>query len=181
MLQPEDVFFILVDVQGKLAQKMYEKEQLFKNLQILLKGLHELEVPIIWAEQYPEGLGATIPELQEILTAQGNLPTAKRSFSVCGQPDLMNRISSLNRPQAIVAGIEAHICVYQTVCDLLTGGFGVTIIADAISSRFEVNRKVGLKRMQSEGAKISTTEMILFELLRKAEGEKFRVLSRLVR
>ncbi len=179
MIKRQDAFFILVDVQGKLANLMSEKEKLFKNLKILIQGLRELEIPIVWAEQYPEGLGETVPEIKEVLT--GLEPIAKRSFSVCRNPDLMQEIRATGRRQAIVAGIESHVCVYQTVSDLLSKDYGTTIVADAISSRTKENNELGLQKMLSEGAWITSVEMLLFELLETAEGESFRKISKLVK
>jgi len=179
MLKPEDVVFILVDVQGKLANLMHKKERLFDNLELLIKSMKILEIPIIWAEQYPEGLGETIPEIKELLTDYQ--PVSKKSFSVMGHPELEEKITSYNREEAIVAGIESHVCVYQTVSDLISDDFGVTIIADAISSRTKANKNLGLQRMLAEGARISSVEMIIFELLQSAEHDKFKTISKLVK
>ena len=179
MIKRQDAFFVLVDVQGKLADLMFEKEKLFKNLQILIQGLRELEVPIVWAEQYPEGLGETVPEVKAVLG--GLVPIAKRSFSVCRNPELMKEIRATGRREAIVAGIESHVCVYQTVSDLLSKDYGATIVADATSSRTKENRDIGLQRMLSEGAWLTSVEMLLFELLEHAEGESFKKISKLVK
>ena len=179
MLKTDDAAFVLVDVQGKLANLMYKKERLFQNLQILVAGIDELGLPIIWAEQYPEGLGETIPELKEILKDHSPLP--KKSFSVCGEPNLMKKIEESGRKEIIVAGIETHVCVYQTIADLIAKGFGVTAVDDAISSRSKHNKRIGIKKVLELGAKISSVEMILFELMQTAEHEKFRAISKLVK
>lgn len=179
MIKKQNAFFILVDVQGKLANLMFDREGLFKNLRILIQGLRELEIPIVWAEQYPEGLGETVPEVKEVLT--GLSPISKRSFSVCGDPELMKQIKATGRKHAIVAGIESHVCVYQTVSDLLSRDFGTTIVADAVSSRTEENKKIGLQRMLSDGAQLASVEMLLFELLEHAEGDAFKKISKLVK
>lgn len=179
MLKTDESAFVLIDVQGKLANLMYKKERLFQNLQILTAGVRELGLPIIWAEQYPEGLGPTIPELREILSDDSPLP--KKTFSVCGNPDLMQKIEHSGRREIIVAGIETHVCVYQTVADLIEKGFSVTIVADAISSRTKNNKRIGLRKMLELGARISSVEMLLFELMQTAEHEKFKVISKLVK
>jgi len=178
MLSPEETLFVLVDVQDKLAQMMHEKERFFKNLRILIQSLRILDIPIVWAEQYPEGLGETIPQIKELLG--GYKPISKKTFSVCGHKELNDQIKASGRKQAIVAGMESHVCVYQTVSDLLSQGYGVTIIADAISSRTGENREIGIDRMISDGARLSSTEMILFELMHIAKGEKFKAISKLV-
>lgn len=179
MLKPEQAFFVLVDVQGKLANMMHEKEKLFTNLRTLIQGLRTLEVPVIWAEQYPQGLGETVPEIRELLSDLD--PISKKTFSVARHPELYEKIEATGRRHAIVAGIEAHVCVYQTVADLLEKGFQVTIVADAISSRTAENREIGLRRMESDGAKIASVEMLLFEMLEVASGEKFKTVSKLVK
>lgn len=179
MIKKQDAFFILVDVQGKLANLMFEKEKLLKNLQILIQGLRELEIPFVWAEQYPEGLGETVPEIKEVLT--GLEPISKRSFSVCRNPELMQKIKATGSKQAIVAGIESHVCVYQTVSDLLSKDYDTTIVADAVSSRTKENKELGLQKMLSEGARVTSVEMLLFELLETAEGDAFKKISKLVK
>jgi nicotinamidase-related amidase len=179
MIKPEQAFFVLVDIQGKLANMMHEKEKLYKNLQVLIKSLRTLELPVIWAEQYPQGLGETVPEIKELL--EGLEPISKNTFSVARHPKLYEKIEATGRRHAIVAGIESHVCVYQTVADLLEKGFQVTIVADAISSRTAENREIGLRRMQSDGAKIASVEMLLFEMLEVASGDKFKTISKLVK
>jgi nicotinamidase-related amidase len=179
MLKPEETVFILIDVQGKLAEMMFDKERFFKNLRILVQSIRILDIPVVWAEQYPEGLGDTIMQIRELL--DGLEPISKKTFSVCGHKELNDRVNSFGRKQAIVAGMEAHVCVYQTVSDLLDLGYGVTIIADAISSRTSENREIGLRRMTSDGARIASTEMILFELVHIAEGDKFKKIAKLVK
>ncbi|MBD3217347.1 MAG: isochorismatase family protein [candidate division Zixibacteria bacterium] len=179
MINRDDAYFILVDVQGKLANLMYKKYRLFKNLKILIAGLRKLDIPIIWSEQYPEGLGETVPEIKAAL--DGLEPASKKTFSVCRNPELMRQIESTGRTEAIVAGIESHVCVYQTVADLLEKGHKVSIVGDAISSRTKDNKEIGLQKMLDTGAKITSVEMILFELLEVAEGDTFKEISRLVK
>ena len=179
MLKPDETVFVLIDVQGKLAQVMHQKEDLFRNLQILIQGLQALDIPVLWLEQYPEGLGPTIPEIAELLPDNAAIP--KVCFSGCGQPEFRARLQDLKRKQVLVAGIEAHICVYQTVRDLLDMGHEVEVVADAVSSRTPVNRQVGLDRMSSMGASITSVEMLLFELLGEAGSDVFRQIAKLVK
>ena len=179
MLKPDETVFVLIDVQGKLAQVMHQKEDLFRNLQILVQGLQALDIPVLWLEQYPEGLGPTIPEIAELLPDDAAIP--KVCFSGCGQPEFRARLQNLNRKQVLVAGIEAHICVYQTVGDLLDMGHEVEVVADAVSSRTPENRQVGLDRMSSMGASITSVEMLLFELLGEAGSDVFRQVAKLVK
>ena len=170
---------VLVDVQGKLAQIMHDRNNLFENLQKLVNGLKILEIPIIWMEQIPENLGPTIPELTEILTDIE--PISKISFSCCGNEKFMKRFNELNKKQIIIAGIETHICVYQTALDLLNKGNEVKIVTDCVSSRTLDNKKIGIQMAKIAGCGLTSTEAILFELMKAAEGEKFKKLIKVVK
>lgn len=179
MLDTAQTALVLIDVQGKLAGLMHEKEALFRNLRILVQGCQVLEVPIFWLEQYPEGLGPTVPEIAELLEGEEALP--KLCFSACGQDEFADRLRASGRRQILLAGIETHICVYQTACDLLQEGFYVEAVADAVSSRTAANRQIGLAKMQQLGARLSSVEMALFELLRRADDPCFKAVARLVK
>ena len=179
MLKTEDVVLLLVDVQGKLARLMHEKEQLFQNLQTLLKGVQLLDVPIIWMEQNPEGIGSTIPEVSDLLPDV--TPISKMSFSCCQNQRFVDALSGMNRKHVLIAGIETHICVYQTTADLLDMGYAVHVVADAVSSRTARNKKIGLQKMKDAGASCTSVETLLFELLRVAEGERFKRMLRIVK
>lgn len=181
MLKTESAALVLVDIQGKLATLMHDREALVRNLTIVTKGAAKLGLPIFWNEQVPEKLGPTVPELVEILQPLGLQPMAKKSFSCGGNPEFAEALAAGGRKQILLAGIESHVCVWQTARDLLGEGFDVYAVADAISSRTPENRRAGLDRMKDEGAKIVSTELALFELLRVAEGDVFREVSRLVR
>jgi len=179
MLHPENTALVLIDVQGKLATLMHEREALYRNLQILIKGVKALELPILWLEQYPKGLGPTIPEVADLL--EGGQPIAKTCFSGCGQEEFMEQLRGCGRKQLLLAGIETHICVYQTARDLLTQDYHVEIVADGVSSRTPENRRVGLERMARAGAEVTSVEMALFELLREAKGPQFKEIAGLVK
>lgn len=180
MLTVENTALIVIDVQGKLAQLMHQKEALFDNLQKIIKGMQVLEIPIIWTEQVPEKLGQTTPEIARLL-ANTARPISKSSFSCCGHQPFMDRLTTLNRKQVLLTGIEAHICVYQTAVDLLNLGYEVQVVADAVSSRVAENKQIGLERVKQAGATLTSTEMALFELLRAAEGAKFREITKIVK
>ena len=179
MPDPNETAFVLIDVQGKLAQVMHQREDLFRNLGILIRGLRKLGVPIIWLEQYPEGLGPTIPEVADLLA--GEQPIPKVCFSACGVPEFTAQLEAAGRKHIVVAGIEAHICVYQTVRDLLASGHTVEVVSDCVSSRTPENRQVGLERMAQMGASVTSVEMLLFEMLREANTDTFREIAKLVR
>jgi nicotinamidase-related amidase len=170
---------VIVDVQGRLAQLMYDREVLFKNIQILIKAAKILDIPLIWCQQCPESLGATVPEIAKLLS--DNEPINKSSFSCCGEEQFNSKLDSLGRKQVLLCGIEAHVCIYQTVVDLLGAGYEVDVIADAVSSRTLENKQIALNRMEAEGIHISCTEMVLFEVLKSAEHPQFRQIARLVK
>lgn len=180
MLTVDNTVLLVIDVQGKLAQLMDQKENLTANLEKIIKGTQVLEIPVIWTEQVPEKLGPTLPELAGLL-ARSAQPVSKASFSCCGVEPFMSALEKTKRQQVLVTGIETHICVYQTSVDLLAEGYEVQVVADAVSSRTAENRQIGLNRMQSAGAVLTSTEMALFELLRVAEGDKFRQISKIVK
>ena len=179
MLEIQNSCLAVIDVQGKLAQLMVDKESLFKNIRILIQAAKILEIPILWCQQVPEALGPTVPEIAELLTGQA--PMNKASFSCCGDERFTAELNALGKEQVLLCGIETHVCVYQTAMDLMEGGLDITIVADAVSSRTEQNRETALDRLASEGASISSTEMVLFELLQTARHPQFRQIARLVK
>jgi len=179
MLEIRDCCLVVVDVQGKLAQLMVDKDALFKNLRILIQAARILNLPLLCCQQVPEALGPTVPEVAELLT--GIEPINKASFSCCGQERFNAQLNTLGKEQVLLCGIETHVCIYQTAMDLMEGGLDVTIIGDAVSSRTAQNRHIALTRLAAEGAHISSTEMALFELLKTAQHPQFRDIARLVK
>ncbi len=179
MLELENCCLVVVDVQGKLASLMYEKEILFDNIKILIKAAGVLDIPVVWAEQCPESLGETISEVAGLL--DGCEPVKKATFSCCGDEGFISAIRSLQRCQVLVCGIEAHVCVYQTAVDLSRYGWQPYVVADAVSSRTSQNRDYALDIMQAEQIKLTTTEMALFELLKSAEHPHFKTIVKLVK
>jgi nicotinamidase-related amidase len=179
MLEIDETVLVIVDVQGKLATLMHDKETLFKNLERLIKGFQILGAPILLTEQYPSGLGATAPEIKTLMPTIK--PIEKLSFSCFGEDRFLEAFEELEREQVLIAGIESHICVYQTVSDMLEEDLEVHCVADAISSRTAENRLLGLDRMKDEGAFLSSTEMCLFELLKVAGSSEFKQISALIK
>jgi len=179
MLAVDKCALVVIDIQGKLSQLMHQKEALFENAQKLIKGAQILEIPIIVTEQYPKGLGPTIPEIAALFPNFRPLP--KVAFSCCGDEGFQRELLAVNRRQILICGIETHVCVYQTTVDLLASGYGVEVVADVVSSRTAENREIGLQRMRDEGARITSVEMALFDLMRVAEGPKFREVSKIVK
>ena len=179
MLESKTAILVIIDVQGKLAQIMHDREDLVKNLQILISGAKLLETPIIWMEQLPDKLGPTIPEIQELLPDIE--PIVKDVFSCARNEEFNGRLQELHGHDIILAGIESHVCVYQTAMDLLGQDFTVHVAADAVSSRTDSNKQLGLDRMLLEGVVQTSVEMVLFELQGFAKGERFRELAKLVK
>ncbi len=179
MLSADQAALVLIDVQGKLASLMHEREALFDHLQRLIQGVRALDLPVLWLEQYPQGLGPTVPEVARLLSDLQ--PLAKTSFSAWGCAAFRDRLAATGRRQILLAGIEAHVCVYQTAVDLLAAGYSVEVVCDAVSSRTAANRQLGLERMRAAGALWTGVEMALFELLRTAEAPAFKTLARLVK
>lgn len=170
---------VLIDVQGKLAEIMYKSEELLKNLEILIKGAQLLKIPIIWTEQLPNKLGVTNERIIYLLKNQN--PIIKNEFSCVKNAEFSKFIKDQNYNHFLLCGIETHVCVYQTAQDLLNIGNDVEIIADAVSSRTELNRNIGIEKVTSLGGKITSVEMLLFEKQEIAVGEKFRKLIEIVK
>ena len=179
MIDLKNCCLVVVDIQGKLAQLMYDNQTLFKNIEILIKAARALSIPVIWCQQVPEALGPTIPQIAELLA--GDQPINKSSFSCCGDEQFIDRLNKLNRSNIILCGIETHVCIYQTALDLLAKGRYVTVVADAVSSRTQENKQLALNRMKLKGVDISSVEMTLFELLGTAKHPQFRDVARLVK
>jgi nicotinamidase-related amidase len=179
MLTIENSLLVVIDIQGNLAQAMHYKNSLFENLKKIISGAQTLNLPIMVTEQIPEKLGATIPELANLFSDFKPIP--KASFSCCGEPEFMKKFNSIGRKQILLTGIEAHVCVYQTALELKSLGYDVYLVADCISSRTAENKSIAIARMTSEGVKLTSTEMVLFELLKTAVAEKFREMVKVVK
>jgi nicotinamidase-related amidase len=181
-LHRADAFLVVIDVQLKLMPVISEREAVERNIERLVRGARIVDIPALLTEQYVQGLGATVPIVRRAFEeTSGYLPIEKSCFSTYGCAEFVTATRNLHRKQAIVAGVEAHVCVYQTVSDLLANGYDVTIAADAISSRTEANKEIAIRRMVADGARLSSTEMVLFELTVTSGTDEFRDISRLVK
>lgn len=179
MYSSESTVLVLIDVQGKLATLMHGRDDLFESLELLIKGMNILDIPIIWMEQLPDKLGPTLPNLAQLMP--GREPIAKHTFSCCGNAKFMETFNELNRRQVLLAGIESHICVYQTGVDLIQAGYEVQVVADCVSSRKKYNRKLGIKRIAEAGGSVTSTEMIFFELMKAAQGDAFKQMVKIIK
>jgi len=179
MFTPENSVLLVIDVQGKLAQLVHEKEKLFDNINRLIHAARLLDIPILWTEQTPEKIGATIPGIANQLTDQS--PIVKWSFSCCGEERFLQMLKELNRKDIIVTGIETHVCVFQTIFDLLKKSYRVQIVGDAVSSRTLENKIRAIDRVKHLGAIETSSEMIICELLKSAKHHKFKEIMSLVK
>ena len=178
MLDKKRTGLIVIDVQGKLAGMMHESEILFQQLRTLIEGANLLEMPIIWLEQLPDKLGTTRAEIADVLPCE---PLIKHTFSGMANDDIAAAIKNSGCDTWLVAGIESHICVYQTVCELMDAGYQVELVTDAVSSRTEANKALAIRKMETLGVRMTSVEMSLMELQRVAEGDSFRQLVKLIK
>jgi nicotinamidase-related amidase len=175
----EECTGLVVDIQERIFQVMDGKDELLKKTLVLLRGLKALDVPILVTEQYPKGLGHTLGAIREVV--QPFQPIEKITFSCCGQEDFLTFLERTERKKVIICGIEAHVCVLQTVVDLLVKGYLPVVVADCTTSRQQGEKTVSLERMRMEGALVTTCESILFELTRNAGTDLFKTISNLVK
>jgi nicotinamidase-related amidase len=179
VITTENAALVLIDVQEKLLRAMHDQKNVLQSIKKMVRGARILGLPVLWTEQNPAGLGPTVPEIAELLTDK--MPVSKFSFSCCGNALFLEDLKALDRKSILVAGIEAHVCVYQTVADLIDLQFDVEVVADAVASRSPENRSIGLKKCEAAGAGITSVETALFEMLREAKGERFKEISKLVK
>jgi nicotinamidase-related amidase len=170
---------VVVDIQERLLPAIFEKERVAQNAARLIQGATILQVPIFATEQYRKGLGPTVPEVAAAIP--GFAPMEKLTFSACGAAGFIPALEGEKVCDAILCGIEAHVCVMQTCLELLEKSFRVFVVADAISSRTPENYRLGLDRMRAAGAVIASTEMVLFELLEQAGTAEFKQILTLVK
>jgi isochorismate hydrolase len=175
-LTRENATLLIIDVQERLMPVIDRADDVLRNVERLVRGCHILGVPALLTEQYVKGLGPTVePVRRAFEETSGYAPMEKACFSA------VDAVRASSRKQVIVAGVEAHVCVHQTVVDLLANGFEVALVADAVSSRTAENKAIALERLTREGAWLSSTEMVLFELCVVSGTDEFRAISRLVK
>jgi len=173
-------YLVVIDVQERLFPVMNEKEAFLKNLQILIKGFKLFNLPILLTEQVPDKLGPTIEPVRSIL--KDTEPIIKSSFSCAGDPGFLSQTDGLSTHDGIVlAGIETHVCVYQTERDLIRRGQHVEVVTNAVASRDANNHRIALDRIRNNGGFLTTVEMVLFNIQERAGGATFKELVQLVK
>jgi len=171
-----DTALLVIDVQEKLVPKILHADALVCNIAFLIDGARLLGMPVAATEQYPRGLGATVPELAKRLPQRPD----KVAFSCCAIPAVVDGFRTAARPKVMLAGIEAHVCVLQTALDLLAADFRVYIPADAVGSRYAIDHEFALRRLERAGAVVTTTETAIFEWVGGAGHPQFKQISALV-
>jgi len=179
LLTRDGTVLVVIDVQEKLFVKMEEKERIAENICKLIRFANLIGIPIIITEQYPKGLGPTIPEIRKLTS--GIKPIEKVEFSCLGSKAFREKLSEIHARNLVLTGIESHICVAQTAIEALTGGYRVYVVFDAVSSRRREDKTIAIERMRRQGAVIVTSEMLMYEILRKAGTPEFKEILKLVK
>jgi len=181
LLHADTSCLIVIDMQERLVPAMQAPARTIRNARILITAAQELAVPVLLTEQYPKGLGATVPELAKAAAAAHAAILPKMHFSCMEDQDFATAFAATGRKQAVIAGMEAHICVMQTAISLMDQSYEVFVVTDATSSRTLESEKACLDRLQACGAGIVTTEMVVFEWLGRAGTPAFKALLPLIK
>lgn len=180
VLRPEKSAFLIIDVQEAFRQSIADFGEIIRRTVVFAQGAQLLNIPVLVTEQYPKGLGGTVAEISNILRNETEI-FEKTAFSSCGANAFVEKLEKIGARQIVVAGIEAHVCVNQTVHDLLAQGFQTHLLTDCISSRAAENKQIAFAKMQASGAVLSSVEMALFELMRDARHEQFKAIQKLIK
>jgi len=182
-LDPASSVLLVVDVQERLASAMPQAamDRVVSSTLVLLESARLLGVPVIATEQYPKGLGPTVAPLAEKLRALGVEPIDKMTFDACGEPRVTRALAQHSPRAVVLAGMETHICVFQTARELARRGVAVHVVADAVSSRTDENRGIGLRLCERAGAIVTATETVVFDWLERAGTDDFKAVSKLVK
>jgi len=179
MLKREDALLLVVDIQANLFPHIQRHEGVADAVVRTIRGCKVLGVPVMVTEQYPKGLGPTIPEIREEFDPFD--PIVKSTFSCCGDKGFLEAIEKSGRKEIILCGIEAHVCIYQTARDLLEAGYAVHLLVDGIGSRSQENRGVAIRKMELLGIQLTTMEMALFEMLVACDAPDFKPILKVVK
>ncbi len=179
LMNAQDSLLLIVDVQERLLPSMSEARLVARRCEILMRGATRLGLPILVSEQYPKGIGATIPELRALASPDAMLE--KMHFACGADTALAERVAGLGRKQLVLAGLEAHVCVLQSALRFREMGYQVFVVADACSSRDPANADLAFHRMRANGVEVVATEMVLFEWLHCAGTPEFKDLIALIK
>ena len=179
-LTPENSLLVIIDIQERLLPVIQNQQQIVFNARRLTEAAQVFGVPVVISEQYPQGLGCTVKELTPYVP-KGSAVLSKKSFSIYDDEHIRAEIVQYQRTQVILYGVESHVCVQQSAFDLLRDGQEVYIVVDAIGSRFASDHETALRRFESSGMALTTTESLLFEWCRTADHSQFRTISRLAK
>jgi len=179
LLDPANSLFLCIDMQERLAPAIDGRESVLEKAGILSQATDILNIPCILTEQAPDGIGHTLPDIRDGMANADVL--SKIHFNACREPGFDVMIQKAGRGQVVVAGMEAHVCVLQTVFGLIDWGYEVFVAADAVGSRKDADKAVALTRIEGAGARIVTVEMVCFEWLERSDRAEFRSIHRLVK
>jgi hypothetical protein len=179
VLKRTNTGILVVDIQGKLSRLVHNSDALFSNVSKLIKGSTLLELPIIVLEQNPKKLGKTDAELQPLISSYPCV--TKFAFNACAEPHFVDQLNKVDVQHWLVCGIEAHVCVYQTVMGLKALGKSVELVTDCIGSREDANKQLAIKKLQSQGIDLTSAEMCLFELMKNCDDPKFKAFLEIIR
>jgi len=178
--QTEESLLLIIDVQERLWPFISNADQVRDRCRVMMKGATALQVPILVSEQYPKGLGPTLPAIEECRPAAAPV-FEKTAFGCLGDEPLASYLENNGRRQLVVCGIETHVCVMQTVLEAVASGYRCALVADAVGSRDEQNRQLAMDRMRQAGVSIVSSEVILFEWMKTARHRAFKTISALVK
>ena len=167
---------LVIDLQQKLAPAIHQVDAVMQSARWVLQIANQLQIPVLCTEQYPKGLGPTVPAVAALIPEAAVLE--KIHFSAWREPAIQQRLHQLNKQQLVLIGTEAHVCVLQTAMDLIEAGFSVFVVEEAVGSRTPSNKALALSRLQQAGAQIISQEMLAFEWLEQAGTDQFRHISR---
>jgi nicotinamidase-related amidase len=181
LLSATDTVLVVVDVQERLVPAIQQGDRIVWNTRRLIDGAKLFSIPVIVTEQYPKGLGPTMPELIAALPEITSV-IEKKSFSACLVPEFLEEISCRESVRKVLlTGMESHVCILQTALDLLSLGYEVHLVVDAVGSRFAGDEKIAIRRLESSGVILTTTESALFQWCRTADAPQFKAVSQIVR
>lgn len=179
LIDPRQSALLVVDIQERLAPATFDPGRVVAGAGLLMQAAARLDLPVLVSEQYPKGLGPTVEPLRAL--APAGAVVEKLHFSCADEPAVMARLDGLGRSQAVIVGMEAHICVLQTALGLAARGWRPVVVADATASRTEASHQAAMARLAAAGVVVATVEMVLFEWLQRAGTPEFKELSRLVK